>query len=68
MSQIVIGNPIVIIIRLDSDEMPDATAPMLFLKIPGLNISSERHSSKLDSWLGGLSQTQCIHDQFSFMV
>jgi hypothetical protein len=34
--------PIVIIIRLDSNEMPDATAPMLFMKIPGLNISSPK--------------------------
>jgi hypothetical protein len=34
--------PIVIIIRLDSDEMPDPTAPMLFMKIPGLNSSSPK--------------------------
>jgi hypothetical protein len=34
--------PIVILIRLGVDEMPDATSPMLFMEIPGLNISSSK--------------------------
>jgi len=37
--------PIVILIRLGAEEMPDATSPMLFMEIPGLNISSSKDIS-----------------------
>jgi hypothetical protein len=34
--------PIVILIRLGAEEMPDATLPMILMEIPGLNISSSK--------------------------